>query len=81
LHAEQIGKYFRRIAGAVETEVITYPDTFLGNLFSCSRCLGFWVSVLCAVLFFTFPYVLYPFAINAVSILIEEKLLWQEQMS
>jgi hypothetical protein len=77
LNRELIGKVFRqKLAGEWEDQygVAFYKDTFLGNLISCFMCLSFWVSIFCTLLLFVCPIFLYPFAISAAVIFIDEKI-------
>lgn len=48
IHSEKIASGIRRLAGGLDTidGEILYPDTFLGNLFSCFWCLSIWCSVI-----------------------------------
>ncbi len=71
-HREGIFRPVRRWLGiGEEGGVITYPETFLGELFSCLWCLSVWTGTLCTVLLFVFPHVLLPFALSALAIGLE----------
>ena len=81
LHNEQILSWFREeIIGTRESSVsditgihnwfVYYPDTFIGDIFSCFWCLSFWVSLVVILIWFLFPYVLLPFALSGAAILI-----------
>lgn len=77
IHSETIAAPLRKMVGGVEiiSGEWVYPNTFIGYLFSCFWCLSVWVSGLCVAVLFICPYALYPFAISAVAIGIEE--LWR----
>lgn len=69
---EKIFYPVRQLAG--QDDLGSYPDTLLGYLFGCFWCMSVWVGLLCTVLWVVFPYALAPFAISALSVLIEEHL-------
>lgn len=77
LHHEKISDPIRKKIGANEIAegIWSFPDTFIGYLFSCFWCLSVWVSGLCAVLLVLDVRLLYPFVLSAIAIGIEE--IWQ----
>ena len=69
---EGIMRPLRKLIGIHEEDgVFIYPETFLGELFSCLWCLSVWSGALCAAALYIFPPVLLPFAVSAAAILIE----------
>jgi hypothetical protein len=79
INAEQIGKGIRyRLAGEREDPAVpgltTSSDTFLAEMIMCFRCLSFWISVLCLLIYLFAPLFLYPFAISTLVILLDERL-------
>lgn len=76
INREKIGSGIRaKFAGEREdvAGIQSYNDTFLSSLIMCFWCLSFWVSMLCVVVMLIFPIFLYPFAISAAVILLDEK--------
>lgn len=86
LHWEEIAYPIRRIFGAFTDvdeesghEVVKYRTftvwgkeiAFFAKLWSCFWCLSVWVSFAVITLILVFPWVLLPFAISAVAIIIE----------
>jgi len=81
LHWEGIAKPIRRLFGIKDVMVededgnketkFVYPDNFLGKLWSCFWCLSVWVSIGTTILVLVFPFILLPFAISAVAIIVE----------
>lgn len=85
-HWETISYPIRRLFGAftaVDTEtgheVVKYRTftvfgkeiSFFAELWSCFWCLSVWVSIGVFILILVFPWILLPFAISAVAIIIE----------
>lgn len=76
LHREEIAQPVRKWIGITEENgVLTYPETFLGKLFGCFWCLSVWCSALCCLVALYEPLLLAPFAISAVTIFLEEKVI------
>lgn len=82
-HWEKIFTPVRKLFGIKEIPIINkdgnivdtkfiYPDTFFGKLWSCFWCLSVWVSLGVTIVILVFPWVLLPFAISAVAIIIEK---------
>lgn len=83
VHWETAGQPIRRIFGIRHIEnktelpavmIPVYPDNLLGELFSCFRCLSFWVSIICCMIILIQPLILIPFAISSAAIIIEESM-------
>lgn len=62
-------KIFEGLRNRLKKEIVegvwVYPDTFIGDLFSCFWCLSVWVSFLCLPFILWCPELLYPFALSA----------------
>ena len=67
---EKIFEPLRKVLGVVDD--IHYPETMIGYLFSCFYCMSVWVGFICALLLYFFPFVLLPFALSALSIIVKE---------
>lgn len=76
-HWEKIFRPVRRLFDIREDDEgrFIYPDTFFGKLWSCFWCLSVWVSLGVTIVILVFPWVLLPFAISAVAIIIEK--VWE----
>lgn len=75
INREKIGGAIRaKLAGEKETQpgLYSYSGTFLSSLIMCFMCLSFWVGILCTLLLFLFPPLLYPFAISTLVIFLEK---------
>lgn len=71
LYEERIAEPIRKVFGY---DGISYPDTWLGYLFSCFRCLSVW-SALCALVLYIYAVPLvWILAASAMAILIKERL-------
>lgn len=79
INREKIAAFLRKIVGERADPYVPnayhFPDTFLANLVSCFWCLSVWVSALCFGIMLINPYFLYPFAISAVVIFLDEKVM------
>lgn len=74
LYQEKIAQPIRELLGVRHDRlgnVESYPATWYGYLIGCTLCLSVWVSLLFAIWVFVFPYVLLPFFLSAVSIMIQ----------
>lgn len=52
--------------------IISYTEstTFISELVSCFMCLSVWIGLACTILLFVYPYILMPFFLSAVAIII-----------
>jgi len=73
VHHEKIASPFRRILGVEEIteEDWSYPDSFIGNLIECFKCVSVWIGIAAAIAMILFPPILIPFALSAVAVIIE----------
>lgn len=77
LHQEKIAKPIRDLIGIREVPILnneivrTYPDTFIGQLFSCFMCLSVWVSFGVMGLLLFLPIVLIPLALSMAAIALQ----------
>lgn len=69
VHHERIAEPLRRLIGY---DGLSYPDNFLGSLFSCFWCLSVWCAGLAIILYVYFPILVWVFAVSAGAILIRE---------
>jgi hypothetical protein len=86
IHWEGIAAPIRKIFGGhydKDHDVVYEPlrifgkeVMFFASLMSCFWCLSVWVSMLVIILVLVFPWILLPFAISAVAIIIER--LWNQ---
>lgn len=67
VYEEKIAEPIRRLMGY---DGFSYPDTFLGNLFSCYYCLSVWIGIFSTVIWYYYPYLLYPFAFSAGAVIL-----------
>lgn len=79
INREKIGEVIRKRVGEKADPYVpnayTFPDTFMAKLVSCFWCLSVWVSLFCFMAMLIYPYFLYPFAISAVVIFLDEKVV------
>lgn len=45
--------------------------TFFARLLACFQCLSVWVGILTTILILVFPWILIPFAVSAIAIIVE----------
>jgi hypothetical protein len=82
IHWEGIAAPFRKLFnghsqddGTIHYEhikVFKWKITFFAELLSCFWCLSVWVSFLTTILILVFPWILIPFAISSIAIIIEK---------
>lgn len=75
INREKIGEPIRKRLAHERVDAVgltTFADTFLSNLIMCFMCLSFWVGIFCTILFLVYPPFLYPLAISALVIFVDE---------
>ena len=73
IHEDKITERFRQWLGEKEiNDLVTYPDTFLGNLISCFRCVSVWSALITLILWELSPFFVYLFALSAAAVLINK---------
>lgn len=76
VYSDKIMEPFRRWMGeSVEDsefgEILTYPDTFTGNLISCFSCVSMWAAFATIITYLLFPWLLIPLALSAAALIID----------
>jgi len=71
IYEERIAEPFRKVIGY---DGMSYPDTWLGYLFSCFRCLSVWSALFALVLYIYAVPLVWILAASAIAILIKERL-------
>lgn len=75
VYEEKIFEVVRfRLQAEIAEGVYTYPDTFIGNLFSCFWCISVWVSFVCTIMLLLYKPLLYPFVASAITMWVQT--LW-----
>lgn len=72
---EKAGRPFRKLLAGERKDTAglwTYNTTLLAELTMCFMCLSFWVGILCTVMAVIYPLFLYPFALSALVIFVQE---------
>ena len=71
IYEDKIAERFRELFGEkVHDGLASYPDTFLGNLISCFRCVSVWTSFFITVLYLIHPVLILPFSISGLIIIL-----------
>lgn len=55
----------------IATGMESYPDSWLGYLIACFRCISVWGSLLTILVWAVCPYILWPLAVSTAVILLE----------
>lgn len=50
----------------------SYPDTRMGYLLGCFKCLSVWAGVICLLILWVWPYLLLPLAFSGAAIYLRE---------
>ena len=83
IHWEGIAAPIRKIFGGNSDKegnihyeplyIFKWRVTFFAKLLSCFMCLSVWVGILVTILVLVFPWILIPFALSTIAIIIEER--------
>jgi hypothetical protein len=71
VYEERIAEPLRKLVGY---DGISYPDTWLGYLFNCFRCLSVWSAAVTLVLYIYAVPLVWILAASAIALLIKERL-------
>ena len=82
IHVEGIAAPIRRFFGGVHDsegnikynplQILGRQTTFFAELFSCFWCLSVWIGAAVTIIVFICPYILLPFVMSAVAIILEK---------